>query len=290
MAAAPDYDLRQTGEGDLPPVETPPDGATRLWIAIAVLAAIAGAALYVFVLRPEAPAPAAEAPAAIAEPAPPPQPLGAEPYPVKVPPLDLSDAIVRELLQKLSSHPRVVAWLATDGLVRNFASTVLNIAEGRVPATGLSALRPAMPIRIVSRDGAQFVDPRSFQRYDAVADAIRSVSPADAARLFATLKPRLEEAHRELGVPETSFEATLERAIVLLLQTPPSGEQVSVQPMSTGIGYAFSDARLEALTAAQRQLLRMGPRNVRIVQDSLRQMALAVGISASRLPASRPAA
>jgi len=54
-----------------------------------------------------------------------------------------------------------------------------------------------------------------------------------------------------------------------------------------GIGYGFADLDLEALTAAQKQLLRMGPRNVRIIQSSLRQIALALGIPAERLPAPR---
>jgi len=35
-----------------------------------------------------------------------------------------------------------------------------------------------------------------------------------------TLKPRIEEAHRDLGYPDTSFDRTLEQAIVSLLRTP----------------------------------------------------------------------
>jgi hypothetical protein len=51
-----------------------------------------------------------------------------------------------------------------------------------------------------------------------------------------------------------------------------------------GIGYRFEDANLESLTAAQKHLLRMGPRNVRIVQLKLRDIAAALGIPAERLP------
>ena len=51
-----------------------------------------------------------------------------------------------------------------------------------------------------------------------------------------------------------------------------------------GIGYAYVDERLESLTAAQKQLLRMGPRNVGIIRRGLRGIALALGIPASHLP------
>ena len=42
--------------------------------------------------------------------------------------------------------------------------------------------------------------------------------------------------------------------------------------------------QLQELSAAQKQLLRMGPQNVRTVQSKLREIATALGIPASRLP------
>jgi hypothetical protein len=52
-----------------------------------------------------------------------------------------------------------------------------------------------------------------------------------------------------------------------------------------GIGYAYADERFEDLTAAQKQFLRMGPRNVGIIKAKLRQIALALGIRSDQLPA-----
>jgi hypothetical protein len=53
---------------------------------------------------------------------------------------------------------------------------------------------------------------------------------------------------------------------------------------SKGIGYAFADEGLERLTGAQKHLLRMGPRNVRIIKEKLRGIALALGIPPGELP------
>jgi hypothetical protein len=129
-----------------------------------------------------------------------------------------------------------------------------------------------------------YADPRSYDRYTAIADAVESIDAAGAAKLYATLKPRIEEAHRDLGSTDPSFDRTLERALVALLNTPVLENQLPLRPK--GIGYAYADERLEGLTGAQKQLLRMGPRNVRVIRTKLRDIALALGIPASRLPAS----
>ena len=203
-----------------------------------------------------------------------------------LPPLDDSDALVRTLVQALSASPAVMAWLPTNGLIRNFTVVVTNIADGATPAKHLSVLRPSQPFRIVERDATVTVDPRSYDRYTRIADAIASVDPAAAARLYATLKPRIEEAHRDLGSPDQSFDRTLERAIVALLETPVVDAPARLTP--EGIGYAYADDRFESLSAAQKQLLRMGPRNARIVKARLREIALALGIAPTRLPVPQP--
>ena len=151
------------------------------------------------------------------------------------------------------------------------------------PARQLGVLRPASPFLVTERGGSLYIDPASYERYDALAAAAASVDPAGAARLYTTLKPRIEEAARELGLG--SFDRTLERAIVSLLETPvPREANVRVQTEVRGIGYGFADPALENLTATQKQLLRMGPRNAASIKSSLRAIARALGIPEERLP------
>ena len=64
------------------------------------------------------------------------------------------------------------------------------------------------------RAATLFVDPRSYGRYNWLADAVASLDTEGSARLYSTLRPRVEEAYAELGSPDTRFDATLERAIV----------------------------------------------------------------------------
>jgi hypothetical protein len=247
------------------------------WIAGVLLVAAAGAGIYFAgAWRPRIPttppAPAARPSPSLAETA----------EPVPIPPLDESDATVRTLVRSLSENPSILAWLSTPGLIRNFTLVVQNIADGATPAGHLKMLGPLTPFRADERGPLASVRPESYARYTTIANAVASVDPAGAATLYSTLKPRIEDAYRELGSPDRSFDRTLERAIDALLSTPtPSGPVALVHK---GIGYAYNDARLEDLTGAQKQLLRMGPGNVAIIKARLRDIAIAIGISPDRLP------
>jgi hypothetical protein len=284
MNDLPDFELHKI------PIESssePPSPQRRVGVRVAVallIAAVGAAAYVVFLWRPRpAPPPTKSAQTTVPDENP---SLGGAAEPITIPPLDASDRVVRTLVQALSESPAVMAWLPTNGLIRNFTVVVSNIAEGTTPAKQLKPLRPSSTFRVAERDGSTYVDPRSYDRYGTIADAIASVDPAGAARLYATLKPRIEEAHRELGSLNQSFDRTLERAIVALLDTPIVDGPVRLRPK--GIGYAYADERLESLSAAQKQLLRMGPRNVRIIKARLREIALALGMRPSQLAVSPP--
>jgi hypothetical protein len=266
------------------PIEPPPPPSRGmgplLLVALLIVAVVGG---YVWYMRRGTPGPATEqTDTAADETREPRTPLGGEPEAVEVPSLDESDGVVRDLVERLSSHPTVLAWLATDGLIRNFTVSVQNIAAGRTPARHQTRLRPEAGFSVREQDGRVTIDPAGYRRYDALADAVASVDAAGAAKLYATLKPRIEEAYNDLGFPDTSFDEPLERAIVALLQVPVMEEEPVV--VAKGVGYAYADARLENLTAAQKQLLRMGPRNVRLIQAKLEEIARALGIPAERLP------
>ncbi len=56
----------------------------------------------------------------------------------------------------------------------------------------------------------------------------------------------------------------------------PDGE-TALKPGQKGIGWAYADEKLEGLSPAQKQLLRMGPKNKKAVLSKLRAVALALG-------------
>jgi hypothetical protein len=229
----------------------------------------------------------ASAPATAATPAPAPadaaSPLGADVPPIDLPPLDETDDVVRGLVKELSSNPAIAAWLATDNLIRNFTVVVSNIASGEPAAGRVRALRPVGAFQVEERGEDLLINSRSYARYLPLATAATSIDPQGAAKLYSMLKPRIDDAYKELGLSGTTFDQTLERAIVVLLKTPIPEGRVPVEP-NGAVVYRFADPALEKLTPSQKLLIRFGPDNQRAVQTSLRNIALALGIAPERLP------
>jgi len=270
-----------------PPAELEPERGSRtsLWIALALLVLAALIVAGVWYVRSRAGARASRADAGqatlpIASEVR--EPLGPAVEPIELPPLVLTDPLVRELLGKLSSSPTLAAWLATDGLIRALAVSVENMAEGTSPAKHLRVLAPRTPFKAVTEGRTITIDPHSYSRYDGVANAAASLDPAGLARVYSMLKPRLAEAYAELGHPQGELDTAVERAIVILLQTPVVSEPVTLR--SRVLSYKYEREDLEALTPAQKHLLRMGPRNQRIVQEQIRAVARELGIPPGRLP------
>ncbi len=211
----------------------------------------------------------------------PPEALGAGPA-GPLPPLAEFDGYVRDAVGRLSSAKAVATWLSSDDLAQQFTSVVQGVSEGHAPMRQLARLRPSSPFNVVERNGRMVIDPASYHRYDGIADAVASLDPIACSRVYGTLKPRLEEAYAQLGIDGSSLDAAVEKAIASLLRTPvPSGD-IAVQPH--GGLYAYADPGLEALTPAQKLLLRTGPDNARRIQARLREIAVALGIPPERLP------
>ena len=208
--------------------------------------------------------------------------LGADVPPIDLPPLNDSDDVVRGLVKELSSNPSVLAWLMTNNLIRNFTVVVANIAAGEPAARQVTVLRPKGSFQIEEHGEDLFINSRNYARYLPLATASTSIDPEGAAMLYTTLKPRINEAYAELGQGGTTFDQTLERAIVLLLRTPVHEGRLAVEP-NGAVGYRFDDPALEKLTPTQKLLIRFGPENQRAVQTSLRNIALALGIPPDRL-------
>lgn len=287
MSQLDDYEIRraeQEGE-ELRPRR---DWSLVLGTSVAVVVILAAIAVVVWMTvrrdaRPaQQPSVPPQRPAAVREPVPRGE-LGPAVAPIDLPALDLTDPVVRDLLRRLSSRPELAAWLASDNLIRSLVRSIENVAAGKTPAGQLGPLKPPGAFRVESRGRTVIIAPRSYSRYDGLADTLQSMNPADLARVYSLLKPRLKDAYRELGHPEADIDAVTEGAIVQLLRTPVVEGDVELAQREGS--YTFRDPALESLSPAQKQLLRMGPRNVRIVEARLRDLARELGIPQTRLPA-----
>jgi Protein of unknown function (DUF3014) len=271
MSILDDVHLDRTGQHGV----RPPRRRGPLAVLAVVVIAIAGIGVYFWLNRGPGPQELQSAPTAASETAPPPAEVD-EPMPTNLPPLSELDPTVRSLVGELSSHPLVTRWLTGNGLAQQMAAIAHQVGNGRLPTRLLGAFRPSGSFSVVERDGVTVIDPASHERYNAMADAVASLDPAFTARVYNTLKPRLEEAYQELG-EGGSLDAATSRAIGQLLSTPEVNSPAQVEERG-GI-YAFTDPKLEALTPAQKLLIRAGPENAARIKARIREIAQALNLS-----------
>lgn len=264
------------------------ESARRAWGLIVLLLLLAGAGIWLWLRsgsgEPEDTTPVSET-TELPRPAPVDSPSArAETPPLELPELEASDSVVREVAAGLSERPRWAAWLVTDDLVHRFVASVVSVSTGSSPAGHVEFLAPDEAFDAREADGRTVIDPASYRRYDLLAETFASVDTERTARLYDQLHPLFEEAHRELGFEEGTFDDALARAIrnVLAVQVPDRPPEVEPDE---GV-YVFRDPALEARSPAAKHLLRMGPENARRVQAKLRELADAIGLEATG-PASR---
>ena len=227
------------------------------WIPIAVLAvAIAGAAIWYFRRTPPAPPPAAQTTAPPAKP--PDAPL---------PPPQKSDTQVRKDLGTLSSRPEWTQWLSASDLLDRFVVIVDNVAED---------VNPRKQVEFIKLDPlpGQKLD---TSRYDHIADVVASIDAKGAAQVVRDLHPLLESAYHKLGYPDRSFDQVAAKALKRIIDAPVLDKPPRLVPKG-GANFAFADAKLEALGPVEKLLLRMGPRNTRLIQGKAREIATALDL------------
>ena len=244
------------------------------WVGVIALVAIIAAWIWMQRGQPQL---ELTEPPATETPAPPPT-AEAEPkiqFPVPpvvtekpLPPLDGSDRQLREALSDLGAEPGWLEKAVFEDFVRRVVATVDSLTTEKIPlrllpvktAPGkLMTAVDAEGIRLQSENSARY---RPYMRAVAAIDAKRLVA------LYIEYYPLFQQAYQELGYPKGYFNDRLIAVIDHLLATPEVTEPVRlVQPK---VMYQFADPEMEARSAGQKALMRMGNANAAVVKEKLR--------------------
>jgi hypothetical protein len=188
-----------------------------------------------------------------------------------LPALDSSDGAFAAALSTLLGHKGLTRLLVLDDFARHFVATVENLATDNAAADlwpvrrtpGRFLATPANDHATIAAENAERYLP--FVRIAEAIDAERAVS------LYRHFYPLLQRAYEELGYPGRYFNDRVVEVIDLLLATPEPAGPIAVKRValpgtaSVEAGedahalYVFADPALEALTAGQKILLRVGP-------------------------------
>ena len=190
-----------------------------------------------------------------------------------LPLLNDSDQLIRDGIVSLTRHEGINRWLSPNEIIRKFVAFVDGVANGQAPKDPVRALRPDGPFlaRQISDDIYE-LDEASYARYNSFVEIVVSMDSRRTAEFYHLVSPLLEESYSELGYPDKKFDDNVFRAIGRLLETPVMTKPVRlVRPV---VMYEFEDKKLESLSAAQKQMIRMGPKNTRRLQAKLSEIAL----------------
>jgi hypothetical protein len=194
-----------------------------------------------------------------------------------LPPLEESDGWLREEAAELSPDPQWPEWLGNERLVDRVVLGVVNVAAGESPASQLPFLQPSDTFAVVVEGDRTFADPENGRRYDAVVGAVTSLDARATARFYRGISPLLEAGLRELGFVDREFDDVARSALDVILEAEvPSGP---LELEQSGIVWAYADPEIEALSPATKHLLRLGPDNLRRLQDWARSFASASGLA-----------
>ena len=252
------------------------------WLIPGVLAAGAALALWYYWARVseplpepgEPPPPAVEAPESLPGPLHPVEPIAEEAAApetlVPLPPLDQSDEFFKLELGEVFGAG-LDAMLADTRLIERVVATVDSLPRSHVAERirPLGRLDSGFLVDGQDNSGGYTISTDNAARYDALVAMALSADATAVAELYRRYYPLFQDAYVGLGYPQGYFNDRLVEVIDDLLATPAvDGPIALVQPH---VLYEYEDPSLEALSAGQKLLLRMGREHADALKARLRE-------------------
>ena len=186
-----------------------------------------------------------------------------------LPRLNDSDQWVRSELSETA-----LPWLAETELVRTAATILENAARGEIPRKQLGFLAPKGRFQVRKIGSLIQVDPESYNRYTPFVKTLQKLPPEKAAAMFNMAEPLLAEAVRELGATGVSPRDLVYTALGVALDTPRVDAATTLRQPK--VVYTYANKELEELLPLQKQLLRLGPRNLHTLRLWLEDFGIAL--------------
>jgi hypothetical protein len=236
-----------------------------------------------------APAPVAEAPPAPA-PAPQPEPqirhpieearpeTTLEPAKAPLPALGESDKAVLDAIAGLAGR-KALALLEDTGIVQRFVATVDNLPREKASPSRWPVRPTAGRFTATERSDGVYLAPENERRYEPLLQLMEAADTGKLVALYVRFYPLFQQAYAELGYPKGYFNDRLIEVIDHLLATPELKRPLRLVPPDVKgpvrlerpwVMYRFADPDLEARSAGQKILLRMGAGNAGRVKAKLR--------------------
>ena len=183
-----------------------------------------------------------------------------------LPPLDDSDSYFELELSEVFGNG-ITELLVDQALVEKFVATIDNLPRAMVA----ERIRPIGaipgPFAVDGQDasGEYTINPASYDRYDLLVTMLARADRDALVDVYRRFYPLFQEAYVNLGYPNRYFNDRVVEVIDHLLATPDVDEPVRL--VRPHVLYEYEDPDLEALSAGQKLLIRIGAEHrVRVLQ------------------------
>jgi hypothetical protein len=203
---------------------------------------------------------------------PPPAGLAGKP----VPPLPESDEAIQQALTIPLGKQALGNIVISQDLARRIVATVDNLPRQKAGTKLLPVKAPVSRV-VTSRKGEMVtLSPANYARYAPYVKLAQAVDVKQLVALYVYFYPLFQQAYEELGYPKKYFNDRLVEVIDDLLAAPEvRGPVKLVRPK---VMYEFADPELEALSAGQKVLIRIGPENAALIKVKLRDLRRELGV------------
>jgi len=180
-----------------------------------------------------------------------------------------SDDFLQRLLPHLYTDQKLIGLFIPSHLIDRWVITVDNLPEKSLPDGKLFLKRPRGHFLVTSKENPAIAQ-ENAARYTLYRQLLTVLPTKKMVALYSKLYPLVQQAYEKLGYPDGYFNDRLVDVIDHLLQTPDPQEPIHLQHHINR--YRYMDEELEALSAGQKILLRMGRENRTAIMQRLREI------------------
>jgi hypothetical protein len=200
-----------------------------------------------------------------------------------LPALSESDNEVMAAAADLMGEGPAMKNLVSEAVIPRLVATINALTLEQLPKNILPLNAPGGELQATSNGVSEEINPETglpetqyvldsanFQRYTGQVEVFEAIDTRALIEQYDRYYPLLQESYLELGYPDGDFNDRLIEVIDHLLATPePVAPILLVKPEAV---YEFTDPGLEALSAGQKVLIRIGPSNAARVKSKLSEI------------------
>lgn len=187
-----------------------------------------------------------------------------------LPALMVSDTTMQNTLAELFGAASLGKVFYEDAIIHRFVTTVDNLPRKALPSRNLPVKPIAGPLATSAIDANVSIGADNASRYTPYVQIAEAIDAKNLVQAYVHFYPLIQQDYRDLGYPKGYFNDRLIEAIDDLLAAPELKDPLQVvQPK---VLYQYADPELEARSAGQKIMLRMGSENAAKVKTKLREV------------------